>query len=185
MNAYDAAVRIADCFEQDGVPYAVGGALALMAWGVPRPTKDVDISAFTKREELPRVVDSLERAGVNVNREDAARGVERAGLFKGRLGVFLVDVFLSEHPQYDEMARRARGVVGPDGRRLVYISAEDLALHKLLFGRDKDLDDLQNLLAVRSGFDFEYVRGWLVQMTPPADRRIDMLDDLERRFGSP
>jgi hypothetical protein len=77
MNAIETAEHIASCFEEDAIPYGVGGALALSIWGVPRATQDVDVSVFVRRDQLPRVLDSLERAGVLVNRDDARRGVDR------------------------------------------------------------------------------------------------------------
>jgi len=140
------------------------------------------VSVLCRVEELPRVLDSLGLAGVLCRRDDAARDVARIGLFQGRLGVVVVDVFLSEHPQYAEMHRRLRQVAAPDGRSLAFISAEDLCLHKLLFGRPKDIGDLESLFAVRT-LDLAYVRAWLVQMVPAGDRRVDVFDDLARRFS--
>jgi len=182
MNAIDAARRIGECLDEEGIPYAIGGALALGVWGAPRATKDVDLSVFLPRAELDRVLDALERAGVLLSREQAMRGIDRIGLAKGRLGIVLIDLFLSEHPQYAEMARRARRVVDPTGWAGSFISPEDLCIHKLVFGRHKDLGDLENLFAVRPDLDVAYIRHWLAQMVPAGDRRLAMLDELERRF---
>lgn len=182
MNAIDAARRIGECLDEDGIPYAIGGALALGVWGAPRATKDVDLSVFVTREELPRVIDALERSGVMLSREQAARDVDRIGLAKGRLGTVVIDVFLSEHPQYAEMGRRARRVVDPTGWTASFISPEDLCIHKLVFGRHKDLADLENLFAVRPDLDAEYIRRWLVQMVPAGDRRLALLEELVHRF---
>jgi hypothetical protein len=182
MNAFEAAQRIGARMDEDGVPYAIGGALALGVWGVPRATKDVDLTVFVPEHELPRVIDSLERAGVIVQRDAATRDVARIGLFKGQLGRILVDVFLSSHPQYLDMHRRVRRIVDPSGGALSVLSPEDLCIHKLIFGRPKDVADLESLIALRTEMDLGYVRSWLVQMVPAGDRRIDVLDDLERRF---
>jgi hypothetical protein len=184
MTAIDAARRVGTCFDEDGIPYAIGGALALGVWGAPRATKDVDLSVFVARDQLDRVLDSLERAGVMISRDQAAKDITQIGLAKGRLGAIIVDVFLSEHPQYDEMGRRARRIVDPTGWSGSFISAEDLCIHKLVFARHKDLGDLENLLAARPELDLDYVRGWLVQMVPPGDARLAALDDLERRFAT-
>ncbi|HEY4182391.1 MAG TPA: nucleotidyl transferase AbiEii/AbiGii toxin family protein [Kofleriaceae bacterium] len=183
MTPLDAARRIAAVLSDDGVRYALGGALALGVWGLPRATKDVDISIFVRRDELPRVLDLLEHAGVMVHHEDARRGVERNGLFNGRCGTITIDVFLSEHPQYADMARRARSVVDSTGQTLWFISAEDLCLHKLIFGRPKDVIDLEGMLAVRP-IDFDYVADWLDKMTPEGDPRRAVLVDLRKRFGT-
>lgn len=184
MNAFDAARSIGERLDEDQLPYGIGGALALGVWGVPRATKDVDLSVFATASELSRVLDSLERAGVLVDRTAAARDVARIGLFHGRLGRIVIDVFLSDHPQYNEMQRRCHRITDPSGRAMSFISAEDLALHKLVFGRDKDVTDLEGLVAVRPEIDLGYVRRWLVQMVPAGDRRLAVLDDLERRFAA-
>lgn len=184
MSVNDVARRLGQCFDDDGIAYAIGGALALGVWGAPRQTQDVDVSVFVSPDELPRVFDALERAGVMLDRADATRRVERTAFFQGRLGRTIVDVFLSEHPQYEAMRQRATRVVDPTGAALSFISAEDLCVHKLLFGRPKDLVDLERLLAVRPGLELTYVRGWLEQMVPAGDHRLEVLEDLARRFGS-
>jgi hypothetical protein len=58
------------------------------------------------------------------------------------------------------------------GGKLSFISAEDLCLHKVLFGRDKDVTDLEALLARRPSIDLAYVRGWLTRMVPAGDPRL-------------
>lgn len=183
MNALEAAQRIGACFDEDGIPYGVGGALALGVWAIPRATKDVDVTAFVTEADVPRVVDSLERAGVIVDRGAALADVARIGLFKGRLGRIIVDVFVSQHPQYAAMRLRAVRITDAAGTTTTFLSPEDIALHKLVFGRPKDIADLEGLFARRPDLDVAYVRGWLVQMVPADDGRIAALDDLVRRFS--
>lgn len=115
-----------------------------------------------------------------LDRATASKDVARIGLFKGRPGRILVDVFMLGHPQYEDMAKRVQRVED-DGMKLSVISPEDLAIHKLVFARDKDVTDLERLLAVRRELDFHYVRTWLEKMVPPGDRRLAVLADLERR----
>jgi hypothetical protein len=182
MNVYEVARRIGECLDEDRIPYGIGGALALGIWGAPRVTIDVDISIFIPRAQAPRMLDALERAGVMLDREAAIRDIDRVAFAKGKLGTTIVDVFLSEHPQYAAMAQRVQRVVDADGWSGAYISAEDITLHKLVYNRGKDLADLERLFATRPNLDVPYIRGWLVQMVPANDSRIAALDDLERRF---
>jgi hypothetical protein len=184
MTPAQAARRIGETLDEDALPYAIGGALALGVWGAPRATNDVDLSVFVPRVELPRVLDSLDRAGVITSHEDVPKDVERIGMFVGRLGRVRIDVFVSEHPQYAAMAARVRRITDPDGWSGAYISPEDIALHKLVYHRGKDLADLERLFAARPGLDTAYIRTWLVQMVPENDPRFATLDDLARRFSS-
>ena len=181
ISAHEVALRIADRLEEDHIAYGIGGALALGAHGAPRATKDVDITLFLPETELSRAFDALERAGLMFDRQEATRDVARIGLFKAHAGKMIVDAFLSAHPQYEEMKAR-RVSIEVFGKRLWFLSAEDLCLHKLLYGRPKDLLDLERLIAVRPSIDLAYVRSWMFRMIPAGDRRFDALDDLERRF---
>jgi hypothetical protein len=181
-SALDVAIQLARHLDDEDIPYAIGGALALGALGAPRATKDVDITLFVPEAELPRAFDALERAGLRFDRASASRDVTRIGLFRARAGKMIVDLFLSEHPQYAAMRER-RIAIDIAGEQLWFLSAEDLCLHKLIYGRPKDLIDLERLIAVRPTLDLTYVRGWMTRMVPPGDSRFAALDDLERRFA--
>lgn len=37
-DAFERAMQIADAFERESIPYAIGGALAFGIWGIPRGT---------------------------------------------------------------------------------------------------------------------------------------------------
>ncbi len=117
-----------------------------------------------------------------IDRASSVRDVSRIGMFKGRAGRIIIDVFITGHPQYEAMKHRCVVIDDPAGGRLSFISPEDLCIHKLLFGREKDVIDLERLIALNRNMDLAYVRGWLTKMVPAGDRRFALLDDLERRF---
>ena len=43
-------------FERAGIPYAVGGAIALGYYAEPRATKDIDVNIFLPETEAKRVL---------------------------------------------------------------------------------------------------------------------------------
>lgn len=45
-SAPDVARRLADALEAGGLPYAIGGALAMAVGGFARATVDVDLDVF-------------------------------------------------------------------------------------------------------------------------------------------
>ncbi|HEY3353329.1 MAG TPA: hypothetical protein VGQ83_08785 [Polyangia bacterium] len=184
-SAAEAALRLAACFDDDGLPYALGGALALGAWGVPRATADVDVAVFVGEAALDRLFDALERAGVLFARDEARRSAARFGAIWARLGRTGVDVFIAHHPLHREMERRRVELPTPDGRSLWFLSAEDVAVTKLIYGRPKDVLDLERLFAVQQGrLDLAYVSLWLARIVPPEDPRLALLEDLRRRFAT-
>jgi hypothetical protein len=181
VDAFSRAMGIAGAFESGGLPYAIGGALALGVWGVPRGTVDVDVNAFVEAGEVDRVIDTLSSLGITV---DAARAktesVER-GMIVGDWDGMRIDVFLpSIEFSYEALQTRVRRAVG--GVEAWYLSAEAVAVFKLLFFRSKDIADLERLVAV-ADLDAPYVRRWMVEMMGDDDARVAKWDELVRLFG--
>jgi hypothetical protein len=163
------AARLADRFDEDGLAYAFGGALALGAWGVPRTTTDVDVAVFVAEPEL--------------DRGEARRSVAKTGLLVAQLGRTRLDLFIAHHPWHADMRARRQLLPTPDGRQRWFLSLEDVALAKLLYARPKDLQDLERLFAVqRNRLDLAYLRRWLLAMVPAQDMRLQSLEELARRF---
>jgi hypothetical protein len=180
----DVVARLADRFDEDGLPYALGGALALGAWGVPRTTSDVDVSVFVSEKDLDGLLDSLERAGAMVDRTEAHRTVARTGLFVAYYGRTRIDLFIAHHPWHAEMQQRRVSLPTPDGQARWFLSAEDTALAKLLYARPKDVQDLERLFTVQAGrIDLAYLHQWLLRMVPAGDARLQLLEDLARKLG--
>jgi hypothetical protein len=180
------ASLLGDRLDVEGIDYAIGGAVALGAHGVPRTTADADLSVFVPEPELGRLFDALERAGCLFERETAAREVERRAFFSVRCGRIGVDLFVSFHPHHHESHRRRVRFADPDGRERWYLSAEDLVVHKLALFRLKDRADLEALFALRGDeLDLGYVRRWIHAIVPPGDPRRAELEALATRFRAP
>ena len=59
---------LAWALDASGIPYAIGGAIALGVWSDPRSTYDVDINLFVEGAELERAFDVLQDVGVVLDR---------------------------------------------------------------------------------------------------------------------
>ena len=179
------AAWVTDQLEDAGIPYAIGGAVALSAHGFPRTTADVDLSVFAPRDELDILFDALDRAGCLFDRADARRAIDRMFLFTVRCGRVLVDLFVSFHPHHHDALERRVALRCPDGESRWFLSAEDLAIHKLALARPKDAADLERLFAATgSDLDLDYIRRWVEAITEDGDPRRQALADLISRFAS-
>lgn len=182
-SAADAAQLLADALQAAGIPYAIGGALALAIAGVPRGTADVDINVFISNQRLDEVMDVLVAAGVEINRPDAITRSSRDGMFIGRLDGMRIDVFLPSIPFAKEAEISRIRIVDDSGWSGWFLSAESVCVFKLLFFRGKDLVDLERLVAVRHELDTAYVRRWIVDMMGEEDARTRRWDEITKRFG--
>ena len=182
--APELARRLADVLGSAGVPYAVGGALALGVWGFPRATNDVDLDIFVTAQALGPVLDILERAGFAVDVTAAESSARERGDFKIIAEGMRVDVFVSSIPLYDDVRRRIREAP-LEGRPAWFLAPEDLAIFKLLFFRAKDLLDVERLVGfLGQDFDRTYVRRWLVQLVGADDERVGRWDQLISTIGA-
>ena len=181
-SAAEAARAIADALGGAGIPYAIGGALALAIAGVPRGTADVDVNVFVDDTALPPVLGVLHGLGIAFDDAQAIDHARRDGMFVGRWDGMRIDVFLPSIP-FSREAERTRVRVSADGWSGWFLSAEALTVFKLLFFRGKDMVDLERLVAVRPDLDRAAVRSAIVEMMGDDDPRVRRWDDLCQRFG--
>ena len=181
-GAADAAQSIATALQQSGIPYAIGGALALAIAGVPRGTADVDVNVFIEVKDLSEVIRALSSLGIEIDPEVATVRARRDGMFVGRWDDMRVDVFLPSIPFAREAERTRFCVTDDTGWSGWFLSAEAIAVFKLLFFRGKDMVDLERLVAVRPELDVAYIRKWMVDMMGENDARIVRWDDIVDRF---
>lgn len=84
FDAADAGLRIARVLQAGKIDYAVGGALALGAHGVPRGTLDVDVNVFVEEDRLPHVIETLSTLGIELHEDAAIARARRDGMFVGQ-----------------------------------------------------------------------------------------------------
>ena len=171
-------MRLAAALDASSIPYAIGGALAFGLWGDPRGTHDVDINLFVDHAGLDRALDVLQSAGVDIDRGAATRADLAGDMIVGWYSGMRVDLFTPSVPFSWEAMKSVVRVKGPMGEA-AYLSAEAIAIFKLLFFRPKDLLDIEKLMVVQGAdLDVAYIRRWIVDMMGEDDERTKALDEL-------
>lgn len=174
----EAGLLLARTFEAHAISYALGGALAFGIWGIPRATLDVDINVFVEDDELSRVADALSSLGITADVDQLRGESATKGLAVVRFAGYRVDLFTPSIP-FSREAERTRRQVEIEGQGVYFLSAEALAVFKLLFFRPKDIVDLERLLEVQGEqLDAAYVRRELVGMMGEDDDRVRRWDTL-------
>jgi hypothetical protein len=175
-DAFSRAMQIARACEDDAIPYAIGGALALGIWGVPRGTVDVDVNVFLEGDELDRAITALQGLGIDLDAARAKAESSSRGMFVGTWDGMRIDVFTPSIDFSSEALRTRRRQRAGDVEAW-YLSAEAVAVFKLLFFRSKDIADLERLVAV-ADVDTDYVRRWIATMMGEDDPRVRKWDVL-------
>jgi len=163
--------RIAQALDAHELPHAFGGAIALAYYATPRGTRDVDLNVFLAADAVDRVLAALLPLGVEPPGPQLRRALARDEQVRLHWEHTPLDLFFSYNELHDACLERRRRVPF-GGARLWILSAEDLAVFKVLFARSKDWRDLGELLfAQRPAFDADYATGWLDRILEEDDER--------------
>jgi hypothetical protein len=163
----------------------VFGAQAVVAYGVPRLTADVDVTVEAQPDDVEPLVAALDSAGFEPRVSDVAGFVRRTRVVPvaHRASGVPVDVVVAGPGLEEEFLRRVV-VIDLDGTAVPVISPEDLLVTKILAGRSRDLDDARGILAERGqSLDIEHVRRLLGLLEDALDRR-DLLPAFEKLLAA-
>jgi len=142
---FEAAREIQDFMSGKGWKFCIIGGMAVMRWGEPRTTQDVDITLLTGFGHEEDFVQPL-LAHFPARNPNALKFAlqKRVALLKASNGKS-VDISLGAFPFEEEMITRATPFEFAPGLHLVTCSAEDLIVLKAFAGRHKDLADIESI----------------------------------------
>lgn len=140
------------------------GGQAVLLYGEPRLTRDIDITLGATTERLPDILDMVDTLKWRVLVTAPAEFVrERMVLpcLDPPSGI-RIDLIFSYSPYERQALKRVRRVkIGKAQVR--FASPEDLIIHKIIAGRPRDLEDVHTILLKNPRVNKRYIRKWLGQ----------------------
>jgi len=174
-------LAIARLLRDAEIPHAFGGALALAYYATPRGTQDIDLNVFVPTAQADRILDLLHTLGVARGSKSEHARLTRDGQIRVFWGHTPLDLFFAYDPLHQSCVERKRSVPFGGDDDIDVLSAEDLAVFKVIFDRPKDWNDLAEMLyALGPQFDSAYVIGWLTRIVEPSDARLTRFHELLR-----
>lgn len=181
VGPLEKALALVRAFKASGMPFALGGAIALSYWAEPRATLDIDVNVFVPEGDAGGVLDVVARLGgaVDLHRDETT--VARTGQVRIEWDGTPLDLFFAYDVFHEECRTRSRPVDFL-GESVQVLSAEDLAVFKVIFNRPKDWLDIEAMLTEQgSAFDVEHTREWLTRVLGEDDSRVDRFEKLVAR----
>lgn len=177
-NAAALAAQLAGDLSRRHIDYAIGGAIALGYWAIPRGTLDVDVTLFLPPDQPSAVLALLADLGCHFSSEAAAESLREHGFCRAAMAEMHVDVFLPIVPFYQEARARRRQVVLA-GQEVMIWDAETIAVFKMMFFRRKDVADVEQILRSQGKqIDREWVGMQLAAMYGSRDPRLAQWKEL-------
>ncbi len=154
--------RLANAFAKNAIPYMVIGGQAVLLYGEPRLTKDIDITLGIAPNDGAPVIELLAGLGFTILIENPLEFLAETFVVpvqdsKSDIRVDLV-FSLSE---YERGAIERAISVNISGQEVKFISLEDLIIHKVVAGRPRDLEDATVILTKHPEADLTTICKWL------------------------
>jgi len=156
--------KLALQLKKASIPYMVIGGQAVLLYGEPRLTRDIDIILGVGVDGLDRIKRIIKAIGLKSLVEKEKEFVERNMVLPtlDKKSGIRVDFIFSFSPYERQAIERARDI--KLGRSFVrFASLEDVVIHKVIAGRARDLEDIKSILLKNPKYDSVYIEKWLKQ----------------------
>jgi len=142
-----------------GCPWMIIGGVAASLLGKPRFTADVDVVIIIDLKDLPNIIKTAEKLGLEPRIQDAESFARknRVLLLQYKKSSINVDISLGLLPFEQEAIKKSRQLkVG--GLNLNFPMVEDLIIFKAVANRSQDLLDIQELVNANPKLDAKYIK---------------------------
>lgn len=153
--------KLAQALDAGGFPYMVIGGQAVLLYGEPRLTRDIDLTLGASLDRLGEVVCLVQDSGLEILVDPEEFTAKTLVLpCRDHLTGIRVD-FMFSWSEYERQAlARCREVV-LDDVSVTFAAPEDLVIHKIIAGRPRDLEDVRLILIKNPQIDQPYILDWL------------------------
>ena len=171
--------QIGVSLNKHNLPYMVVGGQAVLLYGEPRLTRDIDITLGVDVDHLGEVlavVQELNLKPLPKEIESFVRETMVLPTLDEHTGI-RVDFIFSYTPYETGAIKRAKKVKIM-GQEVNIASPEDLIIHKIFAGRPRDIEDVRTVLLKNPDVDLQYIREWLNEFDESSEEK-DFLTTFE------
>jgi hypothetical protein len=165
--------RIAADLQAQSIPYMIIGGQAVLLYGEPRLTKDIDITLGVGVDRVSDIIAALQRLGLTVLVDDAgafARETMVLPVADEAVGIRIDFIF--SYSSYERQAIGRGRMVRLGDVDVCFASLEDLIIHKIVAGRPRDIEDVRMMLLKNPQYDRPYIQRWLKEFDASMDREF-------------
>ncbi len=154
--------RVQNKLKEAGIQSMVYGGIAVVAWGRPRFTQDVDLKILMTRDEVARLLDCM-TPEFQPDDSDPEQKLKQLGfVFFRDPSHIRIDLVLAETGFDIQAMSRSRPVEMLPGTMLILCSPEDLLVYKMISNRPRDNDDVPGIIRrQKKTLDDDYIEYWL------------------------
>ena len=172
--------KIGAVLKKHNIPYMIIGGQAVLLYGEPRLTRDIDLTLGVNTEYVDELLKVIRELSLKPIPENIKLFVQQTMVLPALEEITGIRVdFIFSFTTYEiEAIKRARKITIM-GQEVCFASPEDVIIHKIFAGRPRDIEDVRSIILKNSDMDIQYIRSWLKEFDKSSDKK-DFLKTFEK-----
>ncbi|WP_454061783.1 nucleotidyl transferase AbiEii/AbiGii toxin family protein [Candidatus Nitrospira salsa] len=139
-------IKIANALRKQQIPYMVIGGQAVLLYGEPRLTRDIDVTLGVGVDHLSAIEGLVKKIGFQSLAPDTAF-IHETMVFpcQDQETGIRIDLIFSQSA-YEQAALQRVNAISFHKTDVFFASAEDVVIHKVIAGRPRDIEDVRAIL---------------------------------------
>jgi len=165
--------KIAQRLDEDKIPYMVIGGQAVLIYGRPRLTQDIDITLGVDTDKFQTIEKVCKKLGLRILPENPEAFAKETKVLPAEESgsKIRLDFIFSFTPYEAQAMGRVKEVLMSD-YPVKFASCEDVIIHKMVAGRAIDEEDVESILVKnKTSIDLKYIKKWLSEFGKLAEHQ--------------
>jgi predicted nucleotidyltransferase len=173
--------KIAQNLDKNNIPYMIIGGQAVLLYGTPRLTRDIDITLGTDTDSFTMMDKICSQLGLKILPENPQNFAIETKVLPAEDTESKIRIdFIFSFTIYEKQAFKRTKEVLMGGYPVKFASCEDVIIHKIIAGRAIDQEDVKNILIKnKNSIDTKYIKKWLGEFSS-----IDEYKGIVQKFNN-
>jgi predicted nucleotidyltransferase len=149
---------IAKSLDKHNIPYMIIGGQAVLLYGEARVTRDIDITLGVNIDSYKTIKKICQNFPLKIlvkNPEDFIKDTMVLPSLEEKTGI-RVD-FIFSLTSFEKEAIERANIIKISGQKVAFAAIEDLVVFKMIAGRERDLEDVRNLVRLNPDIKKKHV----------------------------
>lgn len=154
--------QLASALDESSIQYMIIGGQAVLIYGEPRLTKDIDVTLALDADGLASLIPVVNKLHLTMLTEKPQDFVKKTSVLPvkdSQTGIRIDFVF--SFTQYERQAIEHARKIRLDEVDVAFATPEDIIIHKIFSGRPRDIEDVRSIMRKNKRHDADYIRKWL------------------------